>query len=87
MNSVRIVADSGCDLPANLVELYQITIVPVFVRFGREMISSDELTNEEFWRRATTGKDLPGTSSPAFRLPFHRVFQGLWSRRGTMWSA
>ncbi len=76
MNSVRIVADSGCDLPANLVELYQITIVPVFVRFGQESISSDELTNEEFWRRASTGKDLPGTSSPAPGT-FHRVFQAL----------
>jgi DegV family protein with EDD domain len=76
MSSVRIVADSGCDLPLNLVEQYQITIVPVFVRFGQEVISSDELTNDEFWRRAAAARELPGTSSPAPDM-FHRAFQKL----------
>ena len=52
MNSVRIVADSGCDLSPALAEEYQITIIPVFVRFGQEMVPSDHLTNEEFWQRA-----------------------------------
>ena len=52
MPNVRIVADSGCDLPPSLVDQYSITIIPVFVRFGEEMISSDDLTNDEFWRRA-----------------------------------
>ncbi len=35
MNSVRIVADSGCDLPANLVELYQITRAGLCAGSGR----------------------------------------------------
>lgn len=76
MNSVRIVADSGCDLPANLVAQYEITIIPVFVRFGQEMISSDEMTNDEFWQRAATSPEPPGTSSPAPGT-FHRAFQKL----------
>lgn len=76
MNSVRIVADSGCDLPASLVEQFQITVVPVFVRFGQEVISSAELTNEEFWRRAADGAEPPGTSSPAPGT-FYGVFQKL----------
>jgi DegV family protein with EDD domain len=65
MNSVRIVADSGCDLSPALAEEYKITIIPVFVRFGQEMVPSDHLTNEEFWERATNSSEPPGTSSPA----------------------
>jgi DegV family protein with EDD domain len=65
MNSVRIVADSGCDLSPALADEYQITIIPVFVRFGQEMVPSDHLTNEEFWERAKNASEPPGTSSPA----------------------
>jgi DegV family protein with EDD domain len=65
MNSVRIVADSGCDLSPELADEYQITIIPVFVRFGQEMVPSDHLTNDEFWQRAANSGEPPGTSSPA----------------------
>jgi DegV family protein with EDD domain len=78
MSSVRIVADSGCDLPADLVDQYGITIVPVFVRFGEEMVSSDELTNDDFWRRAAASSETPGTSSPAPGT-FYKAFQKLVS--------
>ena len=67
MNSVRIVADSGCDLPPALADEYKITIIPVFVRFGQEMVPSDHLTNDEFWQRAANSDEPPGTSSPAAR--------------------
>lgn len=76
MNSVRIVADSGCDLPPALAEEYDITIVPVFVRFGQESISSDALTSDEFWRRAANAPTAPGTSAPAPGT-FYRAFQKL----------
>ncbi len=76
MNSVRIVADSGCDLSPALVDQYGITIVPVFVRFGQESISSDELTNEEFWQRVRDSAQAPATSSPAPGT-FYRAFQKL----------
>jgi len=65
MNSVRIVADSGCDLSPALADAYKITIIPVFVRFGQEMVPSDHLTNDEFWQRAENSGEPPGTSSPA----------------------
>ena len=74
MPNVRIVADSGCDLPATLVAQYGITIVPVFVRFGQEMISSDGLTSDDFWRRAEQSPNAPGTSSPAPGT-FYKVFE------------
>ncbi len=74
MNSVRIVADSGCDLPPALVAHFGITIVPVYVRFGQEMIPSSELGSAEFWERAE--HSTPGTSSPPPGA-FYQVFEKL----------
>jgi DegV family protein with EDD domain len=37
--------------------------VPVFVRFGEEMLSSQELTLTEFWARAGNSPQPPGTSA------------------------
>ncbi len=76
MNSVRIVADSGCDLPPALVAHFGITIVPVYVRFGQEMIPSSELSPAEFWERAERSPVAPGTSSPPPGA-FYQVFAKL----------
>ncbi len=76
MPNVRIVADSGCDLPPALVDQYDITIVPVYVRFGQEMVSSDALTNDDFWQRVERMPEGPGTSSPPPGT-FYRAFQKL----------
>lgn len=65
MNTVRIVADSGCDLPQDVVERFNITLVPVFVSFGDEMVSSDELTSDDFWLRVTRSGVAPTTAAPA----------------------
>ncbi len=76
MPNVSIVADSGCDLPAALIDQYGITVVPVYVRFGQDMISSDDLSNDDFWRRAQQSPEAPGTSSPAPGT-FYKVFEKL----------
>ena len=42
--SVRIVTDSSCDLPASIADDLSITIVPLTIRFGDdEFIDRDEL--------------------------------------------
>jgi DegV family protein with EDD domain len=76
MNSVRIVADDGCDLSPDQVAEYQIEIVPVFVRFGEEMVSSQELTLAEFWARAENSPRPPATSA-AGPGAFMEVFRKL----------
>ncbi len=76
MTSVRIVADSGCDLPPEIVEEYDITIVPVMVRFDQEVIPSDQITHEEFWSRVQNSDSAPATSSPPPHS-FQRAFQRL----------
>jgi fatty acid kinase fatty acid binding subunit len=76
VNSVRVVADDGCDLSSALAAEYQVEIVPVFVRFGEEMVSSQELTLAEFWARAVNSPQPPGTSAAgpgAFYEAFHKL--------------
>ncbi len=78
MNGVRIVADSGCDLPRELVGKYQITIVPILLRFGREMVSDAEMTPDAFWARQARSGQIPGTAAPApgvFSAAFRRVIE------------
>jgi fatty acid kinase fatty acid binding subunit len=78
MNSVRVVADGGCDLSPALVAEYQVEIVPVFVRFGEEMVSSRELSLAQFWARAASSPLPPGTSA-AGPGAFYEAFRKLVS--------
>jgi DegV family protein with EDD domain len=74
---VRVVTDSGCDLPDDLVERLGIEIVPLTIRFGsEELIDRKELTTGEFWRRLETSAVLPETAAPSpgtFEQAFRRL--------------
>jgi DegV family protein with EDD domain len=64
--SVRIVTDSSCDLPDEVVAAHGIRIVPLSIRFGdEELIDREQLTTAEFWRRCSTSPTLPETAAPA----------------------
>lgn len=78
MCSVRIVADAGCDLSAAAASLYGIEIVPVFITFGQEMISSDDISLADFWARARSSPQLPGSAAPA-PAAFQKIFRRLVS--------
>jgi DegV family protein with EDD domain len=78
MNSVRIVADSGCDLPPHLADRYAITIVPCYVQFGQETISDATMGVDEFWQRARGLSHAPGTAAPP-PGQFQQAFQQLVS--------
>ena len=76
MTSVRIVADSGCDLPVNLAAEYQITIVHCYVQFGNDTVSDADMPAEEFWERALNAPQAPATAAPPpgkFRQPFQQL--------------
>ena len=63
---VRIVTDSSCDLPGDVVDALGITVVPLKVRFGdEELVDGVELSVEEFYRRMAATEDLPQTAAPA----------------------
>ncbi len=64
--ALKIVTDSTCDIPSELVERYGITVVPVTVRFGTDTYRDGvDLTTDELYRRLTSGGDLPTTSQPS----------------------
>lgn len=63
---MRIVADSSCDLPADVAAELGIEIVPLSIRFGDdELIDRVELSTAEFWARCSSSPVLPETAAPA----------------------
>lgn len=63
---IRIVTDSSCDLPDEVVAQHRITVVPLTIRFGDEdLVDREELTVDEFWHRLTTGDVTPETAAPS----------------------
>jgi len=75
--AVRVVTDSACDLPDDLLENLGIEVVPLTIRFGHEeLVDRKELSTDEFWRRLESSKVLPETSAPsagAFEETFRRL--------------
>lgn len=66
MAGVKVVIDSGGDIPADLVIKNGIEIVPLRIRFGsEEYIDTKDLTTDEFWKKCETSKDFPQTSAPS----------------------
>jgi DegV family protein with EDD domain len=76
---VRVVTDSACDLPDDLIERHGIQVVPLTIRFGtEELIDRKELSTDEFWRRLADSDVLPETSAPsagAFEGTFRRLVE------------
>lgn len=64
--SVRIITDSACDLPDEIVRDLGIEIVPLFIRFGSdELVDREQLSTAEFWNRCATQSELPSTAAPS----------------------
>jgi DegV family protein with EDD domain len=74
---IRIVTDSSCDLPEDLLEEHRITVVPLTIRFGTEdLVDREELTVDQFWERLLSGDELPETAAPSvgrFQEAFRRL--------------
>ncbi len=66
MAGVRVVTDSACDLPDELLAELGIGLVSLRVRFGAdEYIDRVELSTKDFWSRCTSFDGLPETSAPS----------------------
>ena len=76
MTQVRIVTDSGADLPASLASQQGIVVVPLIVRFGEQVYLDGQLSPGEFWERAATSPHHPATSQPAVGV-FEEAFAHL----------
>ena len=64
--TVKVVTDSSCDLPQELVDEHDIVIVPLTIRFGdEEFVDRKDLTSEQFWAKCDGQATLPETAAPS----------------------
>lgn len=62
---VRIYSDSTCDLSQELVDRYNINIIPLFVRLGdNEYLDGVNITPEDLYKWSDTHGQTPGTAAP-----------------------
>jgi len=81
--SVRIVTDSNCDLPQEIVDQYGITVVPMYVNIGTESyLDGVELSREQFYEGLPTFKAHPTTSVPS-PGQFYAAYQRLAAEGAT----
>ena len=65
MNKIKIISDSSCDLNKDIIEKYNIKVVPLNVSFGEDVYIDGELDKKEFYERMRNSKELPKTSCPS----------------------
>jgi DegV family protein with EDD domain len=66
MNKVIVTADSTANLPAELIEKYQIPIIPLNIHWeGKSYKEGVTLDTERFYQQLQKGKDFPTTSQPS----------------------
>lgn len=63
MPGIRVVADSACDLPSEVIAEYRLTIVPLTIRVGPD--DATEASPQEFWAMCRASSALPETAAPA----------------------
>ncbi len=77
---VQIITDSAADLPTEIVEKYNITVVPLTVHInGEEYIEGVDILTQEFYEKMSTAKELPKTSQPPV-AGFIKVFKELGAK-------
>ena len=74
---VKIVTDSGADLPDQIIKELGITVVPIYVRFGEEVYCDRvDISEDEFYERLTHDPVHPSTTQPTPQ-DFANVYQKL----------
>lgn len=75
---VKIVTDSTSDIPPQMAKELEICVMPLYVNFGNNEVYRDgvDLSPEEFYRKLTTSKRLP-TTSTVLPSEFSQIFDRL----------
>ena len=66
-NGIRIVADSVCDLPSDIVKALGVYVIPTYVNIGEQSIPDDgiSLDRRQFYRDLPTMRTQPSTAAPS----------------------
>jgi DegV family protein with EDD domain len=74
---VRIVTDSTCDLPSEVIAEHKVTVVPLYINFGSEShLDGVGLSRRDFYSRLPSAHPPPTTSAPgtsAFTEVYRRL--------------
>ena len=63
---IKIVTDSNCDLPADLVARYGVTVVPLYINIGKKSyLDGVEITHAQFYEGLPHFESHPTTSVPS----------------------
>lgn len=63
---VKIVTDSSADLPEKIIKEMDITVVPLYVRFGEQVYRDRvDISEDEFYQRLTRDSIHPSTIQPS----------------------
>lgn len=79
MAKIAIVTDSTSDIPIDLVQKYEITVVPLIVAFGSEetyMDDGKDITIKQFYQKLQTVSKLPTSTQPT-PSDFLKTYRGL----------
>jgi len=74
---IRVLTDSACDLPEDVIQRLDIDVVSLTIRFGdQEYVDRVDLTPSAFWAKCKSSKTLPETAAPspgAFQAGYERA--------------
>ncbi len=75
--NIRIVTDSTCDLPEEIVNQHSITVIPLMINVGdKSFLDGVDLTRSEFYAQLPNFTPHPKTAAPGpevFRQAFERL--------------
>ena len=75
--AVTIIIDAGCDLTQQQAKELNVELIPMSIHFAdQEYQSGVDLSNEDFYRKLATAKELPHTSQPTpylFECAYQKV--------------
>jgi DegV family protein with EDD domain len=80
---IRIVTDSTCDLPAEIISRYGISVVPLYINVGNQgFLDGIDMTREEFYTKLPTFPVHPTTAVPSPQK-FHAIYDSLTDEGAT----
>lgn len=63
MDKIKIITDTTCDLPKEILEKYDVEVIPVLINFGEESyLDGIEITRDDVFRRIDEGDVFPTTA-------------------------
>jgi len=75
--TTRIVTDSTCDLPQDIIEKYDITVIPLYINIDdKGYLDGVEITRKDFYTKLPDYKIHPTTATPGIKS-FTQAYQTL----------